>query len=122
IGSADDGDGIDRGRPSDAGNMIHIVNPQTGEILDYITLDNIIDDTHKKSLESYLETYDAIVLGGDGFSYDQYLEKRNHIIVPDEDGTYQEFVLFEVDKYRDTEGRKTHFYADRKSTRLNSSH
>src|SRR5690554_6871659 len=111
IGSADDGDDIDRGRPSDAGNMIHIVNPQTGEILDYITLDNIIDDTHKKSLESYLETYDAIVLGGSGFSYDEHLEKRNHIIIPDEDGTYQEFILFEVDKYRDTEGRKTHFYA-----------
>lgn len=91
--------------------MIHIVNPQTNEILDYITLDNIIDDTHKKSLESYIETYDAIVLGGDDFSYDKHLEKRNHIIIPDEDGTYQEFVLFEVDKYRDTEGRKTHFYA-----------
>ncbi|MED4172556.1 phage tail spike protein [Halalkalibacterium halodurans] len=91
--------------------MIHIVNPQTSEILDYITLDKIIEDTHKKSLESYIETYDAIVLGGDGFSYDKHLEKRNHIIIPDEDGTYQEFVLFEVDKYRDTEGRKTHFYA-----------
>ncbi|MEN2468214.1 phage tail spike protein, partial [Ornithinibacillus sp. JPR2-1] len=39
------------------------------------------------------------------------MEKRNHIIIPDEDGTYQEFILFEVDKYRDTKGRKTHFYA-----------
>src|SRR5690606_11111738 len=111
IGSADDGDGIDRGRPSDAGNMIHIVNPQTSEILDYITLEKVSGDTHKKSLESYIETYDAIVLGGDGCSYDKDLEKRNHIIIPDEDGTYQECVLFEVDKYRDSEGRKTHFYA-----------
>src|SRR5690606_7265833 len=92
-------------------NMIHIVNPQTSEILDFITLENVIEDTHKKSLESYLETYDAIGLGGDGFSYDKHLEKRNHIIIPDEDGTYQEFILFEVEKYRDTEGRKTHFYA-----------
>src|SRR5690606_9318542 len=111
IGSADDGDGIDRGRPSDAGNMIHIVNPQTNEILDYITLDNIIEDTHKKSLESYIETYDAIVLCCDVFYYYKYMEKRNHVIIPDEDGTYQEFILFEVEKYRDIEGRKTHFYA-----------
>src|SRR5690625_3498664 len=90
-------------------NMIFIVNPQTHEILDYITLDNVIDDNHKLNLETYLQTYDAIVLGGG--RYDKYLEKRNRVIIPDEDGTLQEFVLFEVDKYRDTEGRKTHFYA-----------
>src|SRR5690625_4216998 len=90
-------------------NMIFIVNPQTHEILDYITLDNVIEDNHKLNLETYLQTYDAIVLGGG--RYDKYLEKRNRVIIPDEDGTLQEFVLFEVDKYRDTEGRKTHFYA-----------
>src|SRR5690625_3044906 len=90
-------------------NMIFIVNPQTHEILDYITLDNVIEDNHKLNLETYLQTYDAIVLGGG--RYDKYLEKRNRVIIPDEDGTLQEFVLFEVDKYLDTEGRKTHFYA-----------
>lgn len=89
--------------------MIHIVDPQTHEILDYITLDSVIEDNHKLNLETYLQTYDAIVLG-DG-RYDKHLEKRNLVIIPDEDGTLQEFVLFEVDKYRDTEGRKTHFYA-----------
>src|SRR5690625_2005497 len=89
-------------------NMIFIVNPQTHEILDYITLDNVIDDNHKLNLETYLQTYDAIVFGGG--RYDKHLEKRNRVIIPDEDGTLQEFVLFEVDKYRDTEGRKTHFY------------
>src|SRR5690625_5007865 len=36
---------------------------------------------------------------------------RNRIIMPDKDDTYQEFILFEVDKYRDTQGRKTHFFA-----------
>src|SRR5690625_4759380 len=91
------------------GNMIFIVDPQTHEILDYITLDNVIDDNHRKNLETYLQTYDAIIFGGG--RYDKHLEKRNLVIIPDEDGTLQEFVLFEVDKYRDTEGRKTHFYA-----------
>src|SRR5690625_1775291 len=91
------------------GNMIFIVDPQTHEILDYITLDNVIDDNHRKNLETYLQTYDAIIFGGG--RYDKHLEKRNLVIIPDEDCTLQEFVLFEVDKYRDTEGRKTHFYA-----------
>jgi len=89
--------------------LIHIVDPQTHEILDYITLDSVIEDNHKLNLETYLQTYDAIVFGGG--RYDKHLEKRNLVIIPDEDGTLQEFILFEVDKYRDTEGRKTHFYA-----------
>src|SRR5690625_1298990 len=90
-------------------NMIFIVNPQTHEILDYITLDNVIDDNHKLNLETYLETYDAIVFGDK--RYNKHLEKRNTVIIPFEDGTLRELTLFEVDKYRDTEGQKTHFYA-----------
>jgi len=99
-----DGDGT-----TGYGNMIFIVDPQTHEILDYITLENVIDDNHRKNLETYLQTYDAVIFGGG--RYDKHLEKRNRVIIPDEDGTLQEFVLFEVDKYRDTEGRKTHFYS-----------
>src|SRR5690625_1235808 len=91
------------------GNMIFIVNPQTHEILDYITLDNVIEDSHKLNLETYLETYDAIVFGDK--RYNKHLEKRNTVIIPFEDGTLRELTLFEVDKYRDTEGQKTHFYA-----------
>src|SRR5690625_7484655 len=67
------------------GNMIFIVDPQTHEILDYITLDNVIDDNHRKNLETYLQTYDAIIFGGG--RYDKHLEKRNLVIIPDEDGT-----------------------------------
>jgi len=89
--------------------LIHIVDPQSHEILDYITLKNVIEDNHRLNLETYLQTYDAIVFGSG--RYDEHLEKRNLVIIPDEDGTLQEFVLFEVDKYRDTEGRKTHFYS-----------
>src|SRR5690625_1578514 len=91
------------------GNMIFIVDPQTHEILDYITLDNVIEDSHKLNLETYLETYDAIVFGDK--RYNKHLEKRNTVIIPFEDGTLRELTLFEVDKYRDTEGQKTHFYA-----------
>lgn len=90
-------------------SQIHIIDGQTGEILDHIQAENIIDDNHKKDLETYLETYDATIIGG--LRYDEHLEKRNRIVIFDEDYTLKEFVLFEVDKYRDTEGRKTRFYA-----------
>src|SRR5690625_5785047 len=80
-------------------NMIFIINPQTHEILDYITLDNVIYDNHKLNLETYLETYDAIVFGGN--RYNKHLEKRNTVIIPFEDGTLRELTLFEVDKYRE---------------------
>lgn len=90
-------------------SQIHIIDGQSGEILDHIQSENIIDDNHKKDLETYLETYDATIIGG--LRYDEHLEKRNRIIIFDEDYTLKEFVLFEVDKYRDTEGRKTRFYA-----------
>src|SRR5690625_2431459 len=90
-------------------SQIHIIDGQSGEILDHIQSENIIDDNHNKDLETYLETYDATVIGG--LRYDEHLEKRNRIVIFDEDYTLKEFVLFEVDKYRDTEGRKTRFYA-----------
>src|SRR5690625_1652045 len=109
IGREDAADEIDRGRPSDVGNMIHILDGQTDVILDFITLDNIIDDTHKKSLEDTLETYDFIALADKRYS--AHLEKRNRIIIPDEDGTLREFVIFEAAKYRDTEGYKAQVFS-----------
>lgn len=90
-------------------SQIHILDGQTDEILDYIQADNIIDDTHKKSLEDTLETFEFIAFADK--SYTQHLEKRNRIIIPDEDGTYREFVIFEVAKYRDTEGLKVQVFS-----------
>src|SRR5690625_580457 len=89
-------------------SQIHIIDGQSGEILDHIQSDSVIDDNHRKNLETYLETFDALVIGGK--RYDAHLEKRNRVLIFDEDYTIREFVLFEVDKYRDTEGQKTHFY------------
>src|SRR5699024_1531943 len=73
-------------------------------ILDYITAKNIIEDNHKKSLEDTLETYDFITFADKRFS--EFLEKRNRIIIPDEDGSLVEFVIFEAVKYKDSEGYK----------------
>src|SRR5690625_1499002 len=89
--------------------MIHVLDGQNDVILDYITANNIIDDNHKKSLEDTLETYDFIAFGDR--RYAEHLEKRNRIIIPDEDDTLREFVIFEAIKYRDTEGLKTQVFA-----------
>ncbi|MBT2599080.1 MULTISPECIES: phage tail spike protein [unclassified Oceanobacillus] len=91
-------------------SQIHILDGQENIILDYITAKNIISDLHKKSLEDTLETYDFITFANRRFS--QYLEKRNRIIIPDEDGTLVEFVIFEAAKYKDTEGHKAQVYTN----------
>jgi hypothetical protein len=93
-----------KGVSSTLNAQIHITDGQSQTILDYITAKHIIDDTHRKSLEDTLETYSFITFADKRFS--QYLEKRNRIIIPDEDGSLVEFVINEADRYRDTEGYK----------------
>src|SRR5690625_1151643 len=90
-------------------SQIHILDGQTDTILDYITLKNIIVDNHKKSLEDTLKTYDFIAFVDK--RYAAHLEKLNRIIIPDEDNTLREFVIFEAIKYRDTEGLKAQIFS-----------
>lgn len=91
-------------------SQIHILDGQKDEILDYITAPNIISDDHKKSLEDTLETYEFITFADKRFS--EHLEKRNRIIIPDEDGSLVEFRIFEAHKYKDTEGHKAEVFAN----------
>ncbi|MFD2133349.1 phage tail protein [Pseudogracilibacillus auburnensis] len=90
-------------------SQIHILDWQTDEILDYIISDDIITDSHKRSLEDNIETFEFIAFADR--SYSQHLEKRNRVIISDEDGSYREFVMFEVPKYRDTEGLKVQVFS-----------
>lgn len=100
-----------KGVSSQLNASIIIIDGQSynGEILDYITAKNIIDDTHKKSLEDTLETYQFITFADR--RYTEFLEKRNRLIIPDEDGTPIEFTIFEAHKYLDSEGRKAQVFA-----------
>lgn len=91
-------------------SQIHILDGQEDIILDYITAKSIISDNHKKSLEDTLETYDFITFADKRFS--QYLEKRNRIIIPDEDNSLREFIIFEGQRYRDSEGHKVQVFAN----------
>lgn len=106
----DDAESRLTGVSSQLNAQIHILDGQSnqGIILDYITAKNIIEDNHKKSLEDTLETYDFITFADKRFS--EFLEKRNRIIIPDEDGSLVEFVIFEAVKYKDSEGYKSQVF------------
>ena len=106
----DDAESRLTGVSSQLNAQIHILDGQSnqGVILDYITAKNIIEDNHKKSLEDTLETYDFITFADKRFS--EFLEKRNRIIIPDEDGSLVEFVIFEAVKYKDSEGYKAQVF------------
>lgn len=90
-------------------SQIHILDGQKDIILDFITSKHIISDNHKKSLEDTLETYNFITFADKRFS--EFLEKRNRIIIPDEDNSLIEFVIFEAHKYKDTEGYKSQVFS-----------
>src|SRR5699024_6927350 len=106
----DDAESRLTGVSSQLNAQIHILDGQSnqGIILDYITAKNIIEDNHKKSLEDTLETYDFITFADKQFS--EFLEKRNRIIIPDEDGSLVECVIFEAVKYKDSEGYKAQVF------------
>src|SRR5699024_4342360 len=92
--------------------QIHVIDGQSdhGIILDYITAKDIIEDEHKKSFKETIETYDFTTYADRSFS--EHLEKRNRLIIPDDDGTLREFVIFESAMYLDHEGRKVDVYAN----------
>ncbi|GGB26948.1 hypothetical protein GCM10011409_00280 [Lentibacillus populi] len=89
--------------------MIHITDGQSDEILDFITVKNILDNKHRQSLKDNLETFEFRTFADKPFS--QHLGKHNRVIIPAEDQGYQEFVITEFAKYRDTEGLKAGVYA-----------
>lgn len=96
-----------RGVSSQLDATIHILDGQSynGKILGYITAKHIIEDAHKKSLEDTLETYDFVTFSDKDFS--EHLEKRNRIIIPDEDDTLREFIIFEVGREKDGSSYET---------------
>src|SRR5690625_4152982 len=89
--------------------IARIIDGQTDELLDYITADDILHDSHKKSLETNQETYDLRTFADKRFS--EHLAKRNKLLIPDEDGSLIELTIFEAHKYRDREGYKAQVYS-----------
>lgn len=88
--------------------MIHITDRQTDKILDTIPLGEFWDDNHHKSLKDTIEMFDFKTFGNKRYS--EYLTKMNRIIIPDEDGTYIEFIIDTPIKYRSNDSLTVEVY------------
>ncbi|MFC5611269.1 phage tail spike protein [Metabacillus niabensis] len=83
--------------------MIHILNYKTERIVG--TLENkeetslFWEDSHKQSLQDNLETFNFTMQAD--VKESEFVSKRNRIIIPDEDGFFREFIIFEAKQYSD---------------------
>lgn len=80
--------------------MIHVLDHQTDQIVDFYSNKNKIfwDDKHFSSLENYEEYFDFKTL----YENSENLTQRNRIIIPDEDGFFREFIITETLKNGDS--------------------
>ncbi|MBM7605978.1 phage minor structural protein [Metabacillus crassostreae] len=83
--------------------MIDILDYKTEKIIG--TLENKEEtslfwlDSHKQTLKGNLETFDFTMQAN--VKEAEYVSKRNRIIIPDEDGFFREFIIFETKQYTD---------------------
>lgn len=105
IGSVDLGEETKR---KESTPIIHVIDGQTDAILDWITVGNVISNNHRKSLKDTLETFDFETFADKRFS--EHLTDLNRVVIPDEDGTYVEFVIQQAGKFRNNEGLKMEVY------------
>ncbi|MDY7222092.1 phage tail spike protein [Halalkalibacterium halodurans] len=89
--------------------QIHVADGQSDRVLDVITDRWIIEDEHRQSLEDTLETFNFTTFGDQRFS--QWLEKRNRLIIPNEDGQFVEFIIQESVKIHDENGLSIEVYS-----------
>ncbi|MGD6873024.1 phage tail spike protein [Sutcliffiella horikoshii] len=81
---------------------IHITNGQSDKILATIPKGHILFDEHEKSLKDSLETFNFITFADK--KYSAHLGKKNRAIIPEEDGTFREFVILGSGKHRGSDG------------------
>ncbi len=83
-------------------SLIHITNGQSDKVLATIPKGHILFDEHEKSLKDSLETFEFITFGDK--KYSAHLGKKNRAIIPEEDGTFREFVILGSGKHRGSDG------------------
>ncbi|WP_099157266.1 phage tail spike protein [Virgibacillus ndiopensis] len=79
-----------------------IITNKSDNVLTRIPFGQFWNDWHEKSLKDYLETFDFTTFADK--KYSRYLEGRNKVIIPDEDGKYIEFIITRPIDYRDPNG------------------
>ncbi|QGH35128.1 hypothetical protein GI584_14220 [Gracilibacillus salitolerans] len=85
--------------------MIHITDKQNDGVLGFISEKNFTDNLHKQSLQDYLSTFNFLTFADK--KYSEHLTKLNRVIIPAEDQGYHEFIIDQVEKYRDRTGLKS---------------
>src|SRR5690625_3552799 len=81
------------------GNIVHITDGKTDQILAIATAKNVLDNEHHASLKDNIDTFDIELIGEQ--NYDDYLLKGNRLIIPAEnEGEMVEFVINEVEDIR----------------------
>lgn len=95
--------------------IIHIVDHQTDEILDFITEDLYYDDSRKLSLENNEDTLDFRTVSTEPFA--EYLANRNRLVIMNKNGTLSEFIIEEVEQ--NSENRMIQVYSSASFSELN---
>jgi phage minor structural protein len=92
-------------------SLIHIVNKQSDTILDDIRAGDVLSNEHYRSLKDTTETFEFVTFADKRYS--PYLEKRNRVIIPDEDRGYAEFIITNSIKIHEQDNLvETEVYAD----------
>jgi len=94
-------DGVEKasGVYSRYGNIVHITDGKTDQILAIATAKNVLDNEHHASLKDNIDTFDIELIGEQ--NYDEHLLKGNRLIIPAEnEGEMVEFVINEVEDIR----------------------
>lgn len=81
------------------GNIVHITDGKTDQILAIATAKNVLDNEHHASLKDNIDTFEMELIGEQ--NYDEHLLKGNRLIIPAEnEGEMLEFVINEVEDIR----------------------
>lgn len=92
-------------------SLIHIIDKQKDVIIDDIQPKDILDNEHYRSIKDTIEKFEFVTFADKRFS--QYLQKRNRVIIPDEDRGYAEFVITNSIKIHEENSLvETEVYAD----------
>lgn len=96
---------------STPGAIIHIVDKHTNRILDDIKAEEILENEHYRSLLDSLETLEFTTFADKRYS--PHLERRNRVVIPDDDRGYMEFIISEsVKLHEEGDMVETEVYAD----------
>src|SRR5690625_404611 len=90
-------------------SQIFITNGQTSDALAHIRYQNVLSNSHKKSLEDNSETFNFTTHADKPFS--RFIDGMNRVIIPGEDGEFLEFIIYEVQEDRIKRELEVYSYA-----------